>query len=88
MVEDLPKFIDKATFNQILDMDDDDEDRDFSKDIVSGYFKQVEQTLKEMRSSMYEYMPPCLQHLLSDFYTDVFLIRTEESPKTLNSCLR
>lgn len=52
MVEDLPKFIDKVTFNQILEMDDDDEDRDFSKDIVFGFFTQVEQTLKDMHSSI------------------------------------
>lgn len=33
-------------------MDDDPDDRDFSKDIVSGFFEQAEQTLEKMNQSL------------------------------------
>jgi len=48
---DIPSYfkgvIDGPTFEQILEMDD-DEDRDFSKSIVFDFFTQAENTFKEM----------------------------------------
>ncbi|CAG8486692.1 10772_t:CDS:2 [Paraglomus occultum] len=41
------ELIDHETFDQLLDMDD-DENFAFSKGIVSEYFKQAEQTFKQM----------------------------------------
>jgi hypothetical protein len=43
--------VDKATFEQILDMDEED-DRDFSKSIVFGFLEQAEQTFGKMDSAM------------------------------------
>lgn len=43
--------IDKATFDQILEMDDDD-DRDFSKGIVYGFFDQAENTFDKMTKAL------------------------------------
>lgn len=40
------------TFNQILEMDDDDEDREFSKDIVYNFFDQASETLTDMEKAM------------------------------------
>jgi osomolarity two-component system phosphorelay intermediate protein YPD1 len=45
-------MIDTATFEQILEMDDDEEERDFSKSIVYGFFEQAEQTFKKMDASL------------------------------------
>lgn len=36
------------TFEQILEMDDDEDERDFSKSIVFGFFEQAEATFKKM----------------------------------------
>lgn len=49
-ISDIPEeIIDRATFDQILEMDD-DEERDFSKTIVFGFFEQAEDTFKQMES--------------------------------------
>lgn len=40
------------TFEQILEMDDDEEERDFSKSIVFGFFEQAENTFKNMDASL------------------------------------
>ena len=45
-------MLDQNTFDQVLEMDDDDEDRDFSKSIVFGFFEQAEVTFKKMEDSM------------------------------------
>lgn len=45
---DLGDSIDIATFEQILEMDDDEEEREFSRSIVLGFFDQAEQTFKKM----------------------------------------
>ncbi|EHL00287.1 Histidine-containing phosphotransfer, HPT [Glarea lozoyensis ATCC 20868] len=50
-VLDLGDGIDSLTFEQILEMDDDDE-RDFSKSIVFGFFEQAEQTFKKMDDAL------------------------------------
>jgi len=51
--KDLPKdLIDAETFGQILDMDDDDTDRDFSKTIVVEFFTQAENTFKDIEEKL------------------------------------
>jgi len=42
-----PAMLEMETFQQILDLDDDDE-RSFSRNIVHGFFEQAEQTFNEM----------------------------------------
>jgi len=37
---------------KILEMDDDPDDRDFSKEIVVGFFEQAEGTLEKMNTSL------------------------------------
>lgn len=43
--------IDHSTFEQILEMDDDD-DRDFSKEIVYGFFEQAESTFNKIEEAL------------------------------------
>lgn len=40
------------TFEQILEMDDDEDDREFSRSIVFGFFEQAENTFKSMDASL------------------------------------
>ncbi|KAI9802484.1 MAG: hypothetical protein M1825_002869 [Sarcosagium campestre] len=44
--------IDAATFEQILEMDDDDGTREFSKGIVFGFFEQAESTFVNMHKNL------------------------------------
>jgi osomolarity two-component system, phosphorelay intermediate protein YPD1 len=44
-------FLDATTFEQLLDMDDDDE-REFSKGIVWNYFEQVKGSFKPIEDGM------------------------------------
>lgn len=44
--------IDPTTFEQILEMDDDEEDREFSKSIVYGFFEQADNTFEKMEDAM------------------------------------
>jgi len=50
---DLGDSIDALTFEQILEMDDDDE-REFSRSIVFGFFEQAEQTFTKMDDAVKE----------------------------------
>lgn len=50
-LNDMSDSIDRSTFEQILEMDD-DEDRDFSKGIVYGYFDQAEGTFDKMGKAL------------------------------------
>ena len=47
-LSDLGECIDVLTFEQILEMDDDEEEREFSRSIVFGFFEQAEQTFVKM----------------------------------------
>jgi len=51
---DLGDSIDVLTFEQILEMDDDEDDREFSRSIVFGFFEQVEQTFTKMDDALKE----------------------------------
>jgi osomolarity two-component system phosphorelay intermediate protein YPD1 len=44
-------LLDMATFDQLLDMDD-EEDHEFSKSIVWDYFKQAEATFEDMDGAL------------------------------------
>ena len=48
---DFEGHVDKQTFAQILDMDE-EEDRDFSKSIVFGFLEQAETTFEKMEAGM------------------------------------
>ena len=50
---DLGDSIDALTFEQILEMDDDEDEREFSKSIVFGFFEQAEQTFVKMEDALY-----------------------------------
>lgn len=49
---DLGDSIDALTFEQILEMDDDEDDREFSRSIVFGFFEQAEQTFVKMDDAL------------------------------------
>ncbi|ESZ96890.1 hypothetical protein SBOR_2755 [Sclerotinia borealis F-4128] len=51
---DLGDNIDAATFEQILEMDDDEDEREFSRSIVYGFFEQAEQTFTKMDDALKE----------------------------------
>lgn len=44
--------IDPTTFEQILEMDDDEDEREFSKSIVYGFFEQAESTFEKMDAAI------------------------------------
>lgn len=44
--------IDAATFEQILEMDDDEEEREFSRSIVYDFFSQAESTFVKMDTNL------------------------------------
>lgn len=57
--EQVGRYIELATnhvavtnASKILEMDDDPDDRDFSKEIVVGFFEQAEGTLEKMNTSL------------------------------------
>ncbi|RKU44727.1 hypothetical protein DL546_007348 [Coniochaeta pulveracea] len=53
----MPDFgdnVDISTFNQILEMDDDESDRDFSKPLVFNFFEQAEETFDKMDKALSE----------------------------------
>lgn len=45
-------LIDRNVFDQLLEMDDDDE-REFSKSIVWNFFEQAEQTFTQIEDALY-----------------------------------
>ena len=50
-----PDFIDLSTFEQIREMDDDD---NFSLDIVSGFLEQAQDTFRKMEEYLFDPPPP------------------------------
>lgn len=44
--------IEAAPFEQILEMDEDDPSRDFSRGIVFGFFEQAESTFQKMDDAL------------------------------------
>lgn len=45
-------LIDPATFEQILEMDDDEDEREFSRSIVYDFFTQAENTFDKMDTNL------------------------------------
>ncbi|KAI7788642.1 hpt domain-containing protein [Diaporthe eres] len=55
--EALPDFgdhVDMGTFSQILEMDEDESEREFSKPLVLNFFEQVEETFEKMDTALAE----------------------------------
>ncbi|KAK6345456.1 hypothetical protein TWF718_007372 [Orbilia javanica] len=50
--EDAREYVDVETFEQILEMDDDDPEREFSRGLVVGFFDQAMNTFDEMDESL------------------------------------
>lgn len=50
-LSDFGDRMDQGTFEQILEMDDDD-DKEFSKSIVYGFFDQADNTFKKMEDAL------------------------------------
>lgn len=50
-IEDISSSLDWVTFEQVLEMDVDDE-REFSSGIVSGQLKDLERSLEKMKIAM------------------------------------
>ena len=50
--------IDLEIFGQILEMDDDEEDREFSRAIVYGFLEQAEDAFQNMKKSLYVFLSP------------------------------
>lgn len=44
--------IDEQTFDQILEMDDEEDDREFSSSIVFDFFNQTDSTFKSMNKAL------------------------------------
>jgi osomolarity two-component system, phosphorelay intermediate protein YPD1 len=55
-------FLDATTFDQLLEMDDDDE-REFSKGIVWNYFEQVKGSFVPIEEGMYSHPLPAFAYL-------------------------
>lgn len=49
---DLGDAVDTVTFGQILEMDDSEDDREFSQSIVFGFFEQAEDTFEKMDQAL------------------------------------
>lgn len=49
---DLGDDIDRVVFEQILEMDDDEDEREFSRSIVYGFFEQAEATFRKMETAL------------------------------------
>lgn len=44
--------LDLEAFNQILEMDESEEDRDFSQPLVAGFFEQAQETFEKMDAAL------------------------------------
>ncbi|EHA55568.1 hypothetical protein MCOR07_006753 [Pyricularia oryzae] len=49
---DFGAHVDSTTFEQILEMDEDEAERDFSKPLVMGFFEQAEETFEKMDKAL------------------------------------
>jgi len=43
-----PEIIDMSIFGQILEMDEDENDRSFSRDLIVNYYQQAIETFQKM----------------------------------------
>ncbi|KAF5097045.1 hypothetical protein D0Z03_001499 [Geotrichum reessii] len=49
------EYIDWSIFSQILEMDEDPKEREFSTSIISNYFEQAENTFDQMQTALTEH---------------------------------
>lgn len=49
---DFGEHVDMQTFSQILEMDDDEVEREFSKPLVFNFFEQAEETFEKMDKAL------------------------------------
>ncbi len=66
-----------STFEQILDMDDEEDDKEFSRGIVFGFLEQAEQTFDQMDAALYE---------LELIYHNTLLMPSLVHPETFLNC--
>jgi len=74
--------IDPITFEQILEMDDDEDEREFSKSIVIGFFSQAEETFQNMEASLDKgdlYKLHSLGHFLKGSSATLGLVKVRDS---------
>jgi len=79
---DLGDSIDALTFEQILEMDDDEDEREFSKSIVFGFFDQAEETFVKMAKALEKGDLPelsSLGHFLKGSSATLGLTKVKES---------
>jgi len=70
------------TFEQILEMDDDEEEREFSKSIVYDFFEQAESTFEKMENALKDRDLPQLSslgHFLKGSSATLGLIKVRDS---------
>jgi osomolarity two-component system phosphorelay intermediate protein YPD1 len=74
--------IDRATFDQILEMDDDEDEREFSRSIVYDFFDQAAETFRKMDTSLEEKNLPelsALGHFLKGSSATLGLTKVKDS---------
>ncbi|KAF9418499.1 hypothetical protein BGZ94_009679 [Podila epigama] len=82
---DAEDIIDHITFNQLLEMDD-EEDHEFSKSLVWNYFEQAETTFEDMNAAMKKLDFPDLSrlgHFLKGSSAALGLTKVKESCEKL-----
>jgi len=75
-------MIEVPTFHQILEMDDDEEEREFSRSIVFDFFDQAENTFTKMESALGSRDLPTLSslgHFLKGSSATLGLIKVRDS---------
>jgi len=75
-------MIEMPTFEQILEMDDDEEEREFSKSIVYDFFEQAESTFEKMENALKDRDLPQLSslgHFLKGSSATLGLIKVRDS---------
>jgi len=75
-------MIEIPTFQQILEMDDDEDERDFSKSIVYDFFDQAETTFEKMHDAVKEKdlaQLSSLGHFLKGSSATIGLIKVRDS---------
>ncbi|OJJ40704.1 hypothetical protein ASPWEDRAFT_99233, partial [Aspergillus wentii DTO 134E9] len=88
-LSDMADSIDQSTFEQILEMDDDDDDRDFSQGIVFGFFEQAENTFEKMDEALKtENLPDLssLGHFLKGSSATLGLIKVKDACEKIQHC--
>jgi len=74
--------IDVSTFEQILEMDDDEDDREFSKSIAYDFFAQADETFKNIDKALEEKDLPelsALGHFLKGSSATLGLMKVRDS---------